>query len=32
MKHFFFVAAIFVLIAVEAWLLARHEHRKNHIN
>ena len=32
MKRFFFVAAIFVLIAVEAWLLSRHERRKNNFN
>ena len=32
MKRFFFAAAIFALIAIEAWLLSRHERRKNHFN
>jgi uncharacterized protein involved in response to NO len=32
MKRFFFVAAVFALIAIEAWLLSRHERRKNHFN
>ena len=32
MKRFFFVAAIFVLIAVGTWLLSRHERRKNNFN
>jgi len=32
MKRFFFVAAVFALIAIETWLLARHERRKNNFN
>lgn len=32
MKPLLFSIGIFALIAIEAWLLNRHERRKNHIN
>ena len=32
MRQLFFAIAIFLLISAEAWLLSRHERRKNHIN
>lgn len=32
MKRLLFVVAVFVLIAIEAWLLSRHERRKNNFN
>lgn len=32
MKRLLFVVAVFALIAIETWLLARHERRKNHFN
>lgn len=32
MKPLLFAIGILALIATEAWLLSRHERRKNHIN